>query len=208
MTSLATSIGRRDSRAASLATDALLVLTGSLFIAGFAQLYVTLPFTPVPITGQTLAVLLVGGTLGALRGGASALAYLGWIALGLPFAAEARGGSELLAAASATGGYLWGFVVAAAVVGWLAERGWDRRLGSSIGAMLIGSVVIYLFGVPWLASALNIPVNAVAPCDLATAEGCDAFDLGLYPFVVGDLLKLLIAAVVLPLAWKVGRRAD
>lgn len=202
MTSIATSIGRRDSQVAALATDALLVLTGSLLIAGFAQLYVTLPFTPVPITGQTLAVLLVGGALGALRGGASALLYLGWIAIGLPFGAEGRGGSELLAAASATGGYLWGFVIAAAVVGWLAERGWDRKLGSSIGAMLIGSIVIYLFGVMWLASALNIPVVAEGP------EFNDALEFGLYPFVVGDILKVLIAAGTLPLAWKVLRPGD
>lgn len=196
MTAIATSIGRRDSRAAALATDALLVLTGSLFIAGFAQLYVVLPFTPVPITGQTLAVLLVGGALGGLRGGAAALLYLGWIAAGLPFGAEGRGGSELLATASATGGYLWGFVIAAAVVGWLAERGWDRKLGSSIGAMLIGSIVIYLFGVTWLASALNVPVVAEGP------EFNDALEFGLYPFVVGDLMKLLVAAGTLPLAWK------
>lgn len=197
MTTIAESIGRRDTRAAALATDALLVLTGSLFVAGFAQLYVKLPFTPVPVTGQTLAVLLVGGALGALRGGASLLLYLGWIAIGLPFGAEGKGGEELLGAASATGGYLWGFVIAAALVGWLAERGWDRKLSSAIGAMLLGSVVIYLTGVPWLASALDIPV---------VAEGNafnDALEFGLYPFVVGDLLKLLLAAAALPAAWRV-----
>lgn len=197
MTTIAESIGRRDTRAAALATDALLVLTGSLFVAGFAQLYVKLPFTPVPVTGQTLAVLLVGGALGALRGGASLLLYLGWIAIGLPFGAEGKGGEELLGAASATGGYLWGFVVAAALVGWLAERGWDRKLSSAIGAMLLGSVVIYLTGVPWLASALDIPV--VAEGDAFN----DALEFGLYPFVVGDLLKLLLAAAALPAAWRV-----
>ena len=203
MTALAESIGRRDSRATALATDAILVLTGSLFVAGLAQLYVRLPFTPVPITGQTLAVLLVGGALGALRGSASILLYIGWIAMGLPFASEGKGGSELLAAASATGGYLWGFIIAAAVVGFLADRGWDRELGKAIGAMFIGSVVIYLFGVPWLASALDIPVTeSTQACDLATGAGCDAFELGLYPFVVGDALKLLLAAIALPAAWR------
>lgn len=197
MTALAESIGKRDTRTAALATDALLVLTGSLFVAGFAQLYVKLPFTPVPITGQTLAVLLVGGALGALRGGASMLLYLGWIAIGLPFAAEGNGGLEMLKVSTASGGYLWGFVVAAVVVGWLAERGWDRDLGRAWGAMLIGSIIIYAFGVPWLAAALDIPVSA---------EGevmNDALEFGLYPFVIGDVLKLLLAGVALPAAWRV-----
>jgi biotin transport system substrate-specific component len=197
LTALAESIGRRDTRTAALATDALLVLTGSLFVAGFAQLYVKLPFTPVPITGQTLAVLLVGGALGALRGGASMLLYLGWIAIGLPFAAEGNGGLEMLKVSTASGGYLWGFVVAAVVVGWLAEHGWGRDLGRALGAMLIGSIIIYAFGVPWLAAALDIPVSA---------EGevlNDALEFGLYPFVIGDVLKLLLAGVALPAAWRV-----
>ncbi len=196
MTTIAESIGRRDTRAAALATDALLVLTGSLFVAGMAQLYIKLPFTPVPITGQTLAVLLVGGAYGALRGGASLLLYVGWIAMGLPFAAEGKGGMELLRVSTASGGYIWGFVVAAVLVGWLAERGWDRKLSSAIGAMLLGSVVIYLFGVPWLAAAIDVPI---------TAEGTDlndALEFGMYPFVIGDLLKLLIAAAALPAAWR------
>lgn len=196
MSAIAERVGRRDTRAAALASDALLVLTGSLFVAGFAQLYVTLPFTPVPVTGQTFAVLLVGGALGAVRGGASLLLYLVWIAAGLPFASEGRGGADLLEAASVTGGYLWGFVVASALVGWLAERGWDRKLSSSLGAMLLGSVVIYLFGLPWLASALDVPF--VAPGETFN----DAFEFGLYPFVVGDLLKLLLAAITLPAAWR------
>jgi biotin transport system substrate-specific component len=179
-----------------LATDALLVLTGSLLVAGFAQLYVTLPFTPVPITGQTLAVLFVGGALGATRGGLSLLVYLGWIAIGLPFAAEGQGGSDLLAMGSATGGYIWGFVIAAALVGFLAERGWDRDLGRAWAAMLLGSIVIYLMGVSWLAAALDIPVSAEGP------QLNDALEFGLYPFVIGDVLKLLIAGIALPAAWK------
>lgn len=196
MTAIAEAIGKRDTRAASLATDALLVLTGSLFVAGFAQLYVRLPFTPVPITGQTLAVLLVGGALGATRGGLSLFVYLGWIAMGLPFGAEGKGGSELLGFASATGGYLWGFVIAAVIVGVLAERGWDRDLGRAWAAMLLGSIVIYVMGVTWLAGALDIPVVAEG------TEFNDALEFGLYPFVIGDVLKLLIAGVALPAAWK------
>ncbi len=196
MTAIAESLGKRDTRAASLASDAVLVLTGSLLVAGLAQLYIRLPFTPVPITGQTLAVLLVGGTLGALRGGASVLLYLGWIAMGLPFASEGKGGAELLGAASATGGYLWGFVVAAALVGFLAERGWDRDLGRAIAAMLIGSIVIYAFGVSWLAAAIDVPVSAEGP------ELNDALEFGLYPFVIGDVLKLMLAGLALPAAWR------
>lgn len=203
MTALAEAIGKRDTKAAALATDTILVLTGSLFVAGMAQLYLKLPFTPVPITGQTLAVLLVGGALGARRGGASLALYLGWIAIGLPFAAEGNSGSEMLAVSTASGGYLWGFVVAAVLVGLLAERGWDRDIGRAIGAMVLGAIVIFSFGVPWLAAAVNIPVSSgTTPCELATGAGCDALELGLYPFVIGDILKVLIAALVVPGAWK------
>lgn len=196
MTALAEAIGKRDTRTAALTMDALLVLTGSLFVAGMAQVYLKLPFTPVPITGQTLAVLLVGGALGARRAGASLALYLGWIAIGLPFAAEGKSGVEMLKVSTASGGYLWGFVIAAVLVGWLAERGWDRDVGRAWAAMLLGSIVIYLFGVPWLAAALDIPI---------AAEGDtlnDALEFGFYPFVIGDILKLLIAGLALPAAWK------
>ena len=207
MTALAETIGKRDTRAAALTTDVMLVLTGSLFVAGAAQLYIKLPFTPVPITGQTLAVLLVGGALGARRGGASLLLYLAWIAIGLPFAAEGKSGAELLAVGTASGGFLWGFVIAAIVVGWLAERGWDRDLGRALGAMLLGSIVIYLLGVPWVAAALDAPV-AEPSSELRAAIGCGSgLECGLYPFVVGDVLKLLLAGAALPAAWRVvGKR--
>ena len=203
MTALAEAIGKRDTRTAALTMDALLVLTGSLFVAGMAQVYLKLPFTPVPITGQTLAVLLVGGALGARRAGASLALYLGWIAIGLPFAAEGKSGVEMLKVSTASGGYLWGFVIAAVLVGWLAERGWDRDVGRAWAAMLLGSIVIYLFGVPWLAAALDIPI---------AAEGDafnDALEFGMYPFVIGDILKLLLAGLALPAAWKlVGPRNE
>lgn len=197
MTALAGTIGKRDTKAAALTMDVMLVVTASLFVAGMAQLYIKLPFTPVPITGQTLAVLLVGGALGAKRAGASLALYLAWIAIGLPFAAEGNGGLEMLKVATASGGYLWGFVVAGVLVGWLADRGWDRDLGRALAAMLLGSIVIYLFGVPWLAAALDIPV--AAPGDQMN----DALEFGMYPFVVGDVLKLLLAGLALPAAWKV-----
>ena len=202
MTTLAQTIGRRETTQSSLITDAILVVAGSLFVALLAQLSFKLPFTPVPITGQTLGVLLVGGALGSIRGAASLALYLVWIVAGLPFGAEGQGGADLLALSSATGGYLIGFVVAAFVVGRLAEMGWDRTIGSAIGAFLIGEIIIFGIGVPWLAGALDIPVQATGACDLSTGAGCDALELGLYPFVLGDLLKVFIAAAALPAAWK------
>lgn len=173
-------------------------LAGSLLVAGLAQISFTLPFTPVPITGQTLGVLLVGAAYGPGLGAATLGLYLVWAAVGLPvLAPEAdgshRSGLEVLRLASATGGYLWGFVVAAAITGWCASRGWDRSMRSSISAMLLGSIAIFAFGVPWLMEALDLPLQ-------------QGLEFGLYPFVIGDILKLLVAAGFLPAAWKAMRR--
>lgn len=179
---------RRRSRS-SLLADVMLVVVGSLVVAGLAQLSVRLPFTPVPVTGQTLAVLVVGASLGPVRGGISLLLYLAQGAAGLPVFAEGGAGVARLLLPSVTGGYLWGFVVAAFVVGALAERRWDRRLSSAIGAMLLGEITIFFCGVVWLSAALGVP-------------GSEALELGLYPFVLGELVKLLVAAGILPAAWK------
>jgi biotin transport system substrate-specific component len=194
MAALAQSVGRRARAETNLALDAVLVVLGSLLMGLVAQLSIKLPFTPVPVTGQTLGVLLIGGALGSVRGALSMLLYLVWGAVGLPFFAEGRSGIELLAFSSATGGYLWGFVVAGYIVGLLAERKWDRGIGSSLGAMLVGEVIIFAFGVTWLSHALELSVQ-------------DALEAGLYPFVVGDVLKLAIAAGVLPAAWRALARA-
>jgi biotin transport system substrate-specific component len=194
MAALAQSVGRRARAETNLALDAVLVVLGSLLMGLVAQLSIKLPFTPVPVTGQTLGVLLIGGALGSVRGALSMLLYLVWGAVGLPFFAEGRSGIELLAFSSATGGYLWGFVVAGYIVGLLAERKWDRGIGSSLGAMLVGEVIIFAFGVTWLSHALELSVR-------------DALEAGLYPFVVGDVLKLAIAAGVLPAAWRALARA-
>jgi biotin transport system substrate-specific component len=169
--------------------DVIAIVAGSLTIALFAQIALRLPFTPVPVTGQTLAVLLVGGSLGSRRGLASVLLYLAEGAVGLPFFAAGSHGIDLLKLTSATGGYLWGFAVAALVLGLLAERGWDRSVRSAIGAMLIGEILIYSLGVPWLAHALSLSAQ-------------NALQDGLYPFVIGDVAKLLIAAGCLPALWK------
>lgn len=197
MTTLALAVAPPGERAsARLVYRVAVAFAGSLLVAGLAQVSIRLPFTPVPITGQTLGVLLVGAALGPGLGALSMGMYLLEGAIGLPFYAEGKSGWQILGAASATGGYLWGFLAAGAVVGWLSRRGWDRSVRSSISAMLIGSVVIYLFGVPWLAAALEVP----------TAKG---LEYGLYPFVIGDTIKLLLAAALLPGAWKlVGRRGE
>jgi biotin transport system substrate-specific component len=173
-------------------------LAGSLLIAGLAQISFTLPFTPVPITGQTLGVLLVGAAYGPGLGAATLGLYLVWAVVGLPvLAPEAdgshRSGVEVLRLASATGGYLWGFVVAVAITGLCATHGWDRSMRSSISAMLLGSIAIFALGVPWLMAALDLPLQ-------------QGLEFGLYPFVIGDILKVLVAAGLLPAAWAAMRR--
>ena len=193
MTALAQTLPRPRGRLAAAAADAALIVAGSLLVAALAQISIRLPLTPVPITGQTLGVLLVGTSFGWLRGGMALALYLGEIAVGLPFAAEGRSGLEILSVATASGGYLWGFLLAATLCGWLANLGWDRSLRSSLGVMLLANIVIYLVGVPWLMVAIDVPV-------------LEAFELGLYPFVVGDILKLLIAAGLLPAAWRLAGR--
>ena len=174
-------------------TDVLFVIAGTALVAGAAQISISLPFTPVPITGQTFAVLLVGAALGTVRGCASLLLYLVIGIAGAPVYADHDHGWAVVT--SASGGYLVGFVLAAAVTGFLAERRWDRRLSSSISLMLTGNVIIYLVGLPWLAVVLDTGLKRT-------------LELGLYPFVPGDIFKLYLAAALLPTAWKVVRRSD
>ena len=150
-----------------------------------ARLSIPLPFTPVPITGQTLAVLLTGAVLGRTRGVLSMALYLLWGILGLPVFAGGTGGIVRLV--GPTGGYLLGFVFAAGATGWLAQRGWDRRVPTALLAMAAGNVVIYLFGLPWLAAFVG-PERAAS--------------LGLVPFIPGDVVKLFLAAALLPAAWR------
>lgn len=174
-----------------LLADVLLVAGGAGFVALAAQVSIALPFTPVPITGQTFAVLLVGAGLGAVLGLASLGLYLFVGALGAPVYAEGQRGWDVLT--GPTGGYIVGFVLAAGLTGYLAQRRWDRRFSSAVAAMLTGNVVIYLVGLPWLAEQID-----------AGLEG--TLEAGLYPFVVGDLLKLYLAGALLPAAWAlVGR---
>jgi biotin transport system substrate-specific component len=171
--------------------DVLLVLAGATLVAFAAQISIPLPFTPVPITGQTFAVVLVGASLGAVRGVASLLLYLLVGIAGAPVYADQGHGWETITGAS--GGYIVGFILAAAATGWLAERRWDRRFSSALGAMLTGNVVIYLVGLPWLAVVLDTSLERT-------------LELGLYPFVPGDVLKLYLAGALLPTAWKAVER--
>jgi biotin transport system substrate-specific component len=189
----------RSRRWASVAYVTGCVVGGSALIAALAQISIPLPFTPVPITGQTLGVLLVGAAFGPGLGVATLAAYLAQGAIGLPFFAGGGSGADVLGFASATGGYLWGFVLASALVGWLARRGWDRSFGSAAAAMLLGEVAIYAVGLPWLHRAL--PSITGGPVALG-----DTLAAGLYPYVVGDVLKLLVAASSLPGAWWLLRR--
>src|SRR3954447_5756335 len=134
-------------------TDVLVVLAGTGLIAAAAQVSIPLPFTPVPITGQTFAVLLVGASLGTVRGLASTLLYVLVGIAGAPVYAGHAHGWDVFT--GATGGYLVGCVLAAAVAGRLAESRWDRRFSSAIGAMLTGNALVYAVGLPWLAHSLG-----------------------------------------------------
>ena len=169
----------------SLVRDVALIAGASLLTALAAQVAVPLPGSPVPLTGQTFAVLLTGAALGARRGFLAQALYLLEGAAGLPVFAGGLGGAWLLA--GPTGGFLAAFPLAAAVTGMLAERGWDRRFTGTLAAMLLGSAVILLVGAGWLARFLPLP---------------QALAAGAWPFVPGDLLKAVAAALALPAAWR------
>src|SRR4051794_19943508 len=175
----------------TLLTDALLVVAGTALVAASAQVSIELPFTPVPLTGQTFAVVLVGASLGAARGAASLLLYLAVGLVGLPVFQDGSHGWSVLD--GATGGYLVGFVLAAALTGALAERRWDRQFSSALSAMLCGNVLIFLVGLPWLAVSTDSGLTRT-------------LELGLYPFVPGEVLKLYLAGALLPGAWRLVER--
>ena len=169
----------------ALLYDAGLILGGSVLVSLSAQWAIPLPFSPIPVTGQTLAVLLVGALLGARRGALCLLTYLLEGCAGIPVFAGARAGMGVLF--GPTGGYLLGFVAAAWAAGWLAERGWDRRAGTAFLALALGNVAIYVFGLAWLSRFVG---------------GGHVIGLGLLPFVSGDILKLIIGTLLLPTGWR------
>jgi len=183
-------------RSMRIAREITLITGFALFTAALAQVRIPLGFTPVPVTGQTLAVLLAGASLGAWRGAGSQLLY--WLLgmVGLPFYSNGTGGWSV--ATGPTMGYLVGFIVAAAVVGRLAEYRHDRRVLTSIAAMTMGSMIIYAFGAAWLAINLGIP--------LATGDQ-NAIALGVTPFLVGDVIKMCLAGLATASTWRFINRA-
>lgn len=197
-------IPRTSSKAKSIAIDIVLMLTFALFTAAMAQLQWKLSFTPVPVTGQTLAVLLSGGVLGWKLGAGSQLLYV-LMGLVLPFYSGGAHGyvedemvaGQLVKGTAATFGYLIGFIFAAALVGLFSEKGNDRKVLSSIGSFLVGSIVIYTFGATWLAHVYNIPVFTGDP---------SAMTWGVYPFFLGDIIKVALAGALLPGCWALANK--
>jgi biotin transport system substrate-specific component len=186
MTTLAPTLSNRYfSRTAAWLRDVYLITLSTLLVATLAQVKILLPFTPVPLTGQTFAVLLVGAALGSKRGAASLILYTLMGALGLPFFAGGASGLEYMS--GPTLGYLVGFIVAAYVIGLLAERGLERSVRTSLIPFLAGTLIIYLFGAGWLAILFGVE---------------QALALGVLPFLVGDAIKLTLAALALPMAWR------
>lgn len=182
---------------AAIRAIALAVL-GSIFVAVCAQ--ITVPLWPVPITGQTFAVLVVGMAYGMRLGAASLLLYLMLGVVDLPVFANQASGFEVLMGPS--GGYIIGFVLAAGALGYLAERGWDRHPATTALAMIIGNAVLYVPGLLWLWKFYAGPgIEYVASAGAETAFGA-AIMAGLIPFLIGDALKLLLAAAILPIAWR------
>ena len=168
----------------TVVADILLVVGAAGLVGLLAQISIHLSFTPVPITGQTLGVLLAGSALGWRRAGLSMALYVVAGLAGVPwFASHASG------YAGATFGYLLGFIAAGMLLGWLASRGSDRTIVRSALAILAGEVLLYLIAVPWLAVDLHVSL-------------AKAFTLGMWPFVAGDLIKAGIAGVALPSTWR------
>lgn len=168
----------------SVARDVALVLGGTGFITLCAFVIIPLPFTPVPVALSTFAVLATGAALGALRGALSAALYMVIGALGAPVFAGGQSGVMI-----PTFGYVIGFVIAAALVGRLARHRADRKIGTTLATGALGSIVLYLCGVPWLAVSLDIDLG-------------QAIMLGVVPFLIGDALKVLALAGILPSAWR------
>ena len=177
------------STATSALTKAALVVFGSLLLAVSAQFKI--PLYPVPVTGQTLVVLLIGMTYGPRLGGITMAAYLFEGSIGLPVFAGGAAGMAVLF--GPTGGYLFGFLLAAVAMGYLAERGMGRSVVSTVIAMVIGNMVIYLCGASWLAVFIGFGKAMAA---------------GVLPFLYGDALKLAVAAGLMPLAWHAVKAAQ
>jgi biotin transport system substrate-specific component len=173
--------------------DAGLVAGAALSTALLAQVSIPVAGSPVPITGQTLAVVLTAAALGPARGLAGQGLYLLLGMVGLPFYSQASGGIEVVT--GATGGYLVGFLPAAFLIGLAARQGQDRRITRALPLFALGQLVIFAVGVPWLAVV----------ADLSPTQAIDA---GFTPFVAGGIVKAAIAGLLLPAAWKLVHRPE
>lgn len=171
--------------------DIALIAAGAGLTAIAAQ--VSIPIWPVPITGQTLAVLLVGSILGALRGTLAMVLYAVLGIVGLPVFSDATHGMNIIL--GPTGGYIIGFIFAAGFTGWLAQRAWDHRILGAVLSFLGGTVVTFAIGLPWLAASLHLDVEQTLAA-------------GLYPFIIGGIVKALLAAGVIRLSWHQIAAAD
>lgn len=170
-----------------LYVQVLAVLLGTAALTLSAKIQI--PFYPVPMTFQSMVAVLIGAWFGARLGGITLLAYLAEGAIGLPvFAGTPEKGIGLAYMAGPTGGYLMGFLVAAVAVGWLARRGWDRSILTMAAAMLVGNVIIYGLGLAWLGSVVGWDKPVL--------------QFGFWPFVLGDLFELILAALIAPQLWR------
>ena len=194
---LADVIARPSSRARAFALDAGLVIAGAAVVALLAQ--VEIPLWPVPITGQTLAVIVVGAALGAWRGAAALTTYMLAGLAGLPVFAGFTG--TIAAVAKPSFGFVIGFIFAAFLAGWFAQRAWDRRPVLAFAGFAAASVVPFLFGIPYMAFILNVTLGL----ELSFVEILQA---GLFPFIIGGLVKAALAAAIIPGAWALVRKAD
>ena len=167
----------------ALVRDIALVIGAAALTGLAAQVSILLPFTPIPISLQTFTVLLSGAALGPIRGGLGMGLYLVAGLAGVPWFSEQRSGFDF-----PSFGYIIGFVLAAIVVGWLARRGLDRSVSGTVAIMVLGNIVIYAIGVTWLANSLEVDIPK-------------ALELGAWPFLIGDALKIALAAGLLPAAW-------
>jgi len=175
----------------AIVVNAAVVIGASWLLALSAQISFYVPFSIVPVTAQTFAVLMIAAMLGSKRGSFAVLTYIAQGAVGLPFFAMGKAGVWVLFAP--TGGYLVGFVVAAMIVGRLAEKGWDRSVLRTAAAMTLGTLAIYTLGVFWLT--------------VLTGSLQTALIVGLYPFIPAGVFKVITAAAVLPVGWKLLKKA-
>jgi biotin transport system substrate-specific component len=186
---------------AALWRDIILILAFGSLMGLFARISIPLPFTPVPITGQTFGVLLTGAVLGSRRGALAMLVYLAEGIAGLPVFAFGLSGWAIIT--GPTGGYLLSYPLAAFAVGFLAERGWDGAFLRLAAAMLIGEVIIYVIALPWLAHNMIGNYAGWQCTGVRNSIGC-----GLVPFIPGDLVKLVLAALMVPSAWALVNRSS